>query len=61
MRPCYGAQVGTSSCNDAVHMIGFRNGAYGNGSYAGFISNSIGKGGLKHAAIHRLLSLVHLA
>lgn len=61
MRSCYCTQVGTSCRDDAVHMIGFRNGAHCNGSHACFISNSIGKRRLKHAAIHRFFTLVHLS
>src|SRR5436305_4999452 len=54
VRTCQRAQVGATRGDDAVHLIGFSDIAYGDGRNCGFITDAIAIGRLIHAAVDRL-------
>src|SRR3546814_5250272 len=59
MRASQRAKVGTPGRNNAVDMIGLEDGAHRNRGNSGFVTQTIGKRGLIHAAIPRLIGLAH--
>src|ERR1700678_3924742 len=55
MRPCPSTQVRPARRNDRIHVIRLEYIAHRNGWNADLVANLVGKRGLPHAAVHRLL------